>query len=262
MYIAYYDETGDDGYPKYSSPLFVLTAVYVHFGNWKSVYEQICVFRSQLRKDFNFPVKMEMHTKDFLLNKNPYRNLGLSESDRLLIVELYCKLIAELDVRVVNVLINKTKVTIPSYPVLDRALTYSVQRIENDLKKVVPAKRFMIITDPGREGKMRKTTRKIQKINFIPSKFNPESYRQEIKSLIEDPLPKESKESYFIQLSDLVSYLVYLYGIQELLEQAFPSRLPAIVDIAKVKSWLDIMKDSLNLEASGTNVYGVVISPK
>lgn len=152
--------------------------------------------------------------------------------------------------------------TIPAYPVLDRALTYSVQRIENDLKKVDPAKRFMIITDPGREGKMRKTTRKIQKINFIPSKFNPEGYRQEIKSLIEDPLPKESKESYFIQLSDLVSYLVYLYGIQELLKQAFPSRLPVLVDIVKVKSWLDIMKDSLNLEASGTNVYGIVISPK
>jgi hypothetical protein len=25
MHIAYYDEAGDDGFPKYSSPLFVLS---------------------------------------------------------------------------------------------------------------------------------------------------------------------------------------------------------------------------------------------
>ena len=28
MYIAYFDETGDDGFPTYSSELFVLTSIY------------------------------------------------------------------------------------------------------------------------------------------------------------------------------------------------------------------------------------------
>jgi len=27
MYIAYYDESGDDGYPKCSSPLFILSTI-------------------------------------------------------------------------------------------------------------------------------------------------------------------------------------------------------------------------------------------
>ena len=262
MYIAYYDETGDDGYPKYSSPLFVLTAIYTHYLNWEEAYKCIQNFRRQLKIDFNFPVKTELHAKYFLLNKNPYRKLNLSEDDRILIIDLYCKLIAELDIKIINVLINKKKLTIPKYSVLDKALTYSVQRIENDLRKIDPSKKFMIITDPGREGKMRKTTRRIQRINFIPSKFNPESYRQEIKSLIEDPLPKESKESYFIQLADLVSYVIYLYGIKDILEEEFPSRMPSEVDITKVKNWLDIMKESFNLQASGDNEYGIVVSPK
>ena len=74
MYIAYYDETGDDGYPKYSSPIFILTAVYTHYLDWKQAYEHIQNFRRQLKKDFNFPVKTELHTKYFLLNKNPYIN--------------------------------------------------------------------------------------------------------------------------------------------------------------------------------------------
>lgn len=262
MYIAYYDETGDDGYPAFSSPIFVLTAVYTHYLDWKQAYKHIQDFRRQLKADFNFPVKTELHTKYFLLNKKPYRAFNLSEDDRILITDLYCKLIAELDIKIINILINKKKVTVPKYSVLDKALTYSVQRIENDLKKIDPSKRFMIITDPGREGKMRKTTRKIQRINFIPSKFNPESYRQEIKSLIEDPLPKESRESYFIQFADLVSYIVYLYGMKEILGEEFPSRMPCGVDIAKVKNWLDTMKDSFNLQASGDNEYGIVVSPK
>ncbi|WP_204279881.1 hypothetical protein, partial [Serratia marcescens] len=71
------------------------------------------------------------------------------------------------------------------YDVLKNALTYNVQRIENDLN-INPDNRFMIITDEGRVSKMRSTTRQIQKINFIPSMFNYDTYRKEIEKLIED----------------------------------------------------------------------------
>jgi len=50
LYIAYYDEAGDDGDPKYSSPLFVLTAVYLHYSCWKDVFENIRQFRKKLKK--------------------------------------------------------------------------------------------------------------------------------------------------------------------------------------------------------------------
>jgi hypothetical protein len=114
-------------------------------------------------------------------------------------------------VRIINVVINKKNIQTDSYEVLGNALTYSVQRIENDLSRMSPASKYVILTDSGRVGKMRKTTRKIQRINFIPSKYSIGSYRKEIQHLIEDPLPKDSKESFFIQLSDLVSYIVFLY---------------------------------------------------
>lgn len=53
----------------------------------------------------------------------------------------------------------------------------------------------MIISDEGRVSKMRDTARMLQRINYIPSQFNYASYQKEIKTLIEDPLPKNSKES-------------------------------------------------------------------
>ncbi len=40
MFISYFDEIGDDGYPKYSSELFVLTSIYMYFLYWKSNYQE------------------------------------------------------------------------------------------------------------------------------------------------------------------------------------------------------------------------------
>lgn len=215
MRIAYYDESGDDGFPSYSSPLFALSVLYLHYLNWKDSYQKIWEFRRILRSSFGLPIKMEFHTKYFLLNKNPYKTLSLTDSQRIQIIDLFCDLVSSLAVKIINVVIVKPLIYKPDYEVLDTALTFSIQRIENDLNPANnPEEKFLIITDSGRVGKMRNTARKIQRINFIPSKFSPQSYRQEIQALIEDPLPKDSKESYFIQLVDLIAYIVYLYGIE------------------------------------------------
>lgn len=207
---------------------------------------------------------MEFHTKHFILNKNPYRKFQISDDDRLLIIKLFCELIFNLKLSIINVVINKENISpnTSSYNVLDNALKYSIQRIENDLKKIDPTKKFMIITDQGRIGKMRMTTRKMQRINFIPSKYNIKPYRQEIKSLIEDPLEKDSKESYFIQLTDLVSFIIYLYSVYKLGVGKIPNRIPRKVDKEKIIELLEKLKGSLNLNASKPDLYGVVYYPK
>jgi hypothetical protein len=115
---------------------------------------------------------------------------------------------------------------------------------------------------PGREAKMRDTSRKIQKINFIPSKYTDVTYRNEIKLLIEDPLPKESKESFFIQISDFVSYLVHLYLLKELKIGDYSNRIPEMITHERVCAWMQLLKSSLNLKASGGNEYGIVYYPK
>ena len=196
MFISYYDESGDDGFPSTSSPLFVLTAMYQHHLNWKENYERVKAFKKQLAHDFPFPFHEELHTREFILNKAPYHLWGISEEDRAHIIDLYCQLTAQLEAKIISVVIVKDRLQKKDIDILDTALTYSVQRIENDLA-ADPQNRFEIITDWGRVGKMRKTTRRVQKINFIPSKFGPNPRRQEIQKLIEDPLPKDSSESLF-----------------------------------------------------------------
>ncbi len=263
MQIAYYDESGDDGFPNYSSRFFILSAVYVHYLNWKDCLDAVREFRRGLKDSYGLPVRMEMHTKHFLLNKNPYRKLEMDNDVRKRIVGLFCDLIGSLDLKIINVVIVKPRIRNPNYDVLDTALTYSIQRIENDLSPSVnPEARFMIITDPGRVGKMRKTSRRIQRINFIPSKFSPRRYRREIQSLIEDPLPKDSKESYFIQMADVVSFVLYLYSITATGIGTYPKRLRTIVGPDEVSEWMERLKPSLNLRASSSDPYGVVFHPK
>ncbi|MBN1293685.1 MAG: DUF3800 domain-containing protein [Candidatus Latescibacteria bacterium] len=262
MFIAYYDESGDDGYPMYSSPLFVLTSLYFNHLHWQNNYKDITDFRRLINSKYGLPVKIEMHTKQFLLNKKPYRNYGFSDNDRIQVIDQFCDFISKLDVKIINVVINKLLIQTADYMVLDRALTYSIQRIENDLKKINPASKFMIITDEGRLGKMRNTARKIQKFNLIPSKYGHTPIRQEIKSLIEDPLPKSSKESYFIQLADVIAYIVYLYSIINLGVGRLANRLPEKIVKNKIEDWMDKLKGSINLEASAKDKYGIVSYPK
>lgn len=260
MYLGYYDESGDDGFAATSSPLFTLSVVYQHHLVWKDNYEIVKKFKRQLANDFPFPFHEELHTREFILNKKPYHHWNIADSDRAHVLDLYCELCAQLDLKVINVVIVKSRFHKTAVNILDTALTFSVQRIENDLA-ASPQNRFMIITDWGRVGKMRKTTRRVQKINFIPSKFGPTPRRQEIQKLIEDPLPKDSSESYFIQLADLTACVVSLYAVITQNVGHLPKRLPAIVDGNRIIKWMEMLKPSLNLKAAGDNEYGVKFYP-
>src|SRR4030067_762038 len=126
MQIAYLDEAGDDGYPNFSSPLFVLSGLYLHYLNWQPVYERLLDFRRALKIAHNLPVKWEFHTKDFVLNKKPYRALAIPDDDRSDIIDQFCDLAGNLDIKVVNVAIRKSLISNPKYQVLRTALKFLV----------------------------------------------------------------------------------------------------------------------------------------
>ena len=168
--------------------------------------------------------------------------------------------ISVIDLKIINVAIVKPRIHAAEFDVLDTALKFSVQRIENDLT-AQSQNRFMIITDWGRVGKMRKTTRRVQKINFIPSKFGPTPRRQEIQKLIEDPLPKDSSESYFIQLADLTACVVSLYAVARHGIGGFPRRWPASIKAETVIEWMKMLMPVLNTKAAGDDEYGVKFHP-
>ena len=263
MYLSYFDESGDDGNPG-SSPLYVQTAIYVQHQHWNDTFEALHEFRKRLMKDYRLPVRLEIHVKPFLLNKRPYQQLKFKERTRVKIIDEFCEVLATLPLKTLNVVIDKDKITRPaSYDILERAMEYTIQRLENDLKKNDPSSNFLIITDEGRVGKMRRIARRVRRLNYIPSRYQPGSYlNARITKLIEDPLPKSSDQSYFIQASDFIATVAYYYQLHKLAKLSFPSRFPKSVDPAKIEGWMNALLPILNTHASSTDKFGVVCYPK
>ena len=143
--IAYFDESGDDGLINYSSDTFILSATYMHMSNWNHNYDLMKSFRKYLKDNFNFPIKEEFHTAKFFTDKNPYRNYGLSAENKKYIIMVYARVIASLKGKIINTIIDKSNIIKKDYPILSNALTYTIQRIENDSDW-----RYIIIYDKGR----------------------------------------------------------------------------------------------------------------
>lgn len=260
-YIVYFDEAGDDGITTASSSHFVLTSLYMPASSWQSNYNIIKALRSELKKLFGFHTSQEMHTKNFLTDKTPYRDYGWNQEQKQEILKAYTLAICEMDLSIINVIIDKTRISSSQYNVLEKALTYNIQRIDNDS---AGNWNYLIITDSGRIAPMRKTARAIRAYNPIQSKYSFEFNNQPIKGLIEDIMEKDSRQSHFIQIADFISYFVNLYFKSQCKRESLPNRVQNVIDEKFVRSVMATLRkaDKLNLKANSKNNYGLVIYPK
>ena len=81
-YIAYFDETGDDGVTINSSDHFILTSLYMLQRAGSQNLKKCVILRRELKDKYGFHVSEEMHTKHFLTDKNPYREYHWSKETK------------------------------------------------------------------------------------------------------------------------------------------------------------------------------------
>lgn len=259
-YLVYFDETGDDGANTCSSTQFVLTSVYLKVDSWQDSFNAVREFRKELKEKYGLHVKEEIHTKHLVRDKGLYRPYGWNEEQRKQLLMDIVQFISTLDIKVINVVIDKEKIVKKDYPVLKNALTYNIQRIENDS---AGGWHYIIITDEGRLAPMRKTAREIRAFNPIQSHFG--GYQNvPIKGLVEDILSKDSVESYFIQVCDFISFFADLYFRVVDKNNSLPKRVERIVDEEFIKRTMETFREGgiLNLKASSAHPFGFVIYPK
>ena len=229
---------------------------------WQKNFDAMRECRKLLKQQFGFHITEEMHTKHFLTDKGRYRPYNWTVEQRREILKAFTLAIAKLDASVVNVIIDKTKVKHPgSYDVLKNALTYNIQRIENDSHQKW---NYLIITDPGRLAPMRKTAREIRAYNPIPSQYGSGFHNQPVKSLIEDILEKDSQESYFIQACDFISCFVDLFYKAAFLQKPLPNRIARVIDDDFIRRIIATLREKglLNLDAAQNDRNGLVIYPR
>lgn len=264
MYTAYLDETGDDGLSNSPSLVFCLSAIYMSENSWSSNFQILKAFRKNLRSSIGLSLKEELHTSEFIKGKAPYNNIA--PLDRKKVIFDYCNMISGLDLQVINVLIDKRNVSSPSYPVLENALTYLTQRLETDLTRTKQSQKFIMFIDDGRVGPMTRIVRKMQVYNIIPSQFSGNLGNQTIKNIVEDPILKDSKQSYFIQVVDCIALMTYLYysrvdsSNQDKIK--ISNRISALLTDSDIEEiYKNILARIFNKRASTRHGLGLVIYP-
>lgn len=215
MYLMYVDESGDPGMKNSPSRYFILTGLVVHELNQQACFEQLIDFRRRMRDAFGLKLRQEIHAYDFV-SRHPGELSTIKKNDRLSIIRFLARELSSMrDLNIINVVVDKS-VRPESYDPFEHAWTVLIQRFENTIsyRNFSGARnaddRGLIVADKGEDLKLTKLLRKMRRYNPIPNRSAVGSgYRNlVISKIIEDPIFRDSRDSYFIQVCDLAAFLM------------------------------------------------------
>ena len=210
MYLMYVDESGDPGLA--GTPYFALSGLVIHATQWRSFATQMIAFRRALRATYGLPIRAEIHAKDYV--RSPPVS-GMPTGARISILGDFLDEMARQNyVSLTHVMVQKAGKP-AGYDVFDTAWRVLFQRFENTLR----AGNFpgghrddlgIVFTDATSGKKLAKIMRKMNVHNPIPNQpqYGPGYRNMPITRVIEDPHPKDSKDSYFIQAVDVAAYFL------------------------------------------------------
>lgn len=248
----YVDESGDSGLTNSPTSHFALTGLVIHESQWRDFINQMIVFRKILRTAYGLPIRTEIHAAEYIRHPPV---AGITKHVRLAILRNLLDELAKMNfVSITNVIVNKAGKS-PPYDVFEMAWQTLFQRFENTLKygNFPGGHRNdfgIVLTDATEGRKLQRLVRKMAVYNPIPSMqwAGGGSRNLPILRIIEDPHPKDSKDSHFIQACDACAYFL----LQKFSPNGFIRRSGA-------QNYLNRLQPVLNQRASYSNGLGIVI---
>lgn len=218
MYIMYVDESGDIGLVNSPTKYYILSALVVHENRWYEALDELIEFRKMLRNTKKLKLREEIHAAHFI-NK-PGELIRIPMYERVDILKQCIQWINNRKyLNVFSIRIDKTSAQYDSKEkVFETAWNYLIQRFENTLEyRNFNGPNFgddkgIIFTDKTDEVKLKLIYRKMRKFNPVPNNrelFMEGSRMLNVKMIIEDPVHRDSNNSYFIQLVDVIAYMCF-----------------------------------------------------
>jgi type III secretion system FlhB-like substrate exporter len=194
MWFAYIDES------KHNNRHFVYSALIVDTDEWNKVFDSTKKFRLGLKKSHGIYVQKELHASEFAAGKGQIAPELINKAARAKIFEEVMKFIADPSLFKIMSSINTDEF-------------YAFERLINRINKTAETnkKQVLLICDEGQETEFTKRIRKMRVYNPIPSNRGTWEDGASAKNIttdwiIEDPVFKDSRSSYFIQLVDFCAY--------------------------------------------------------
>lgn len=207
MWFAYIDESKEAG------DLFIYTAIVTNGERWASTFDKVKDFRKKLKSDHGIYMSKELHAWKFAAGKGEIADHPIYKPERAAIFREVLQFITD----------SKCFVVVSS---CNRNEQYAFERLMNRINRTAEARKqsVLLFFDQGEEAEITRRIRKMRVHNPIPSRFGHWKGTSNVtKSIplshcVEDPIFKDSKASYFIQLADFCAYALLR------MERPIPSR--------------------------------------
>lgn len=253
FYILYVDESGDPGIladgegPRLGSTHYILSGLIVPIESWEENLKLILEEKRIVKDKFSIPIREECKGSELI---NPRGNKYLKiipRFKRILIYSQYLKMIeCKLKgVHILNTVYRKELFQENNIDIEAKSWEYLINRYNQFLKKN-NAYGF-IVSDDSNEPKIRKIVRKLRAYNLVPSKYDSKGYRADTKQIIEDPIFRDSKNSFYIQMADLIAHSLYRHLYPKVSYKRF-----------NVDKLFEIIDSRLLKEASSKDSKGIV----
>lgn len=211
MYLAYVDESGNVG-PK-GSRTYTLGCVIVRDVEWPETFDRLIAFRRFLRAKFGLPVRAEIKANHLIRNAGAFRGLSLGEQARADLYRQAIRLQPKLGLLAFGIVIKKRELRNlhPDRDPREVAWEYLLQRLERFSSPggSHPGEPVLVVHDEGEGAMVRKLARKARRAGTAGSAFGSGMLKRPARLLLDDPVPRDSRESYFLQLADLDAYAAF-----------------------------------------------------
>lgn len=195
VYLIYIDESYDQFNYCYS-------AIFVPVLQWNDVFTKIQDWRQRLHDDYGIPLDYELHATNFVRGRGePRSNTGHDFR-----AELYRQAFSLLE-------------GIPEVSIMNAFARHKLDHMKlfewmmNRINRTLQARNAVgiLVCDEGNEQRLVSIVRSMKKTNKIPDSVSMYGYNNAARNIpldriIEDPLFKQSKGSYMIQLADFMAF--------------------------------------------------------
>lgn len=204
--IAYIDESGDTGdvAKAGSSSCFALGCVVIDSATWPEAFDGLLEFRRRIRDDFGPLMRLELKANHLIRNGGGLRRFNLSPGQRRLIFNYHLNQVARIGASAFAVVVDKESAGVSGPACLEMAWETLLQRLQRTYGSEEAG--IMVIHDNGENAAVTRILRRARRHMTAGKAFGTGSVTVPMRRLIEDPSPRLSHESYFLQLADLVAY--------------------------------------------------------
>ena len=195
MWFAYLDES------KENNSTYIYSALIMRGEAWPKAFAAVKEFRKELRKSKGIYLAQEMHAWKFVAGKGQISDRPIGKIERAEIFGSTLDFIASCKFFRLFSSINSNEL-------------YAFERLINRINRTADKfnEHVVLFCDSGQEVEFTRRIRRMRVVNHISSNLGQWSGTSSttknipIHRFVEDPVFKDSKDSYFIQLVDFCSY--------------------------------------------------------